>query len=89
MNSGWPLAGLLIMLFGLFAFGHAYCLIRYLVNRTPFSVVPFLGGILGAIGFWLDPEPMLQHLWWMPPLLDYGSVPSLVSWFIALIRHRA
>jgi hypothetical protein len=42
MTDGWILPGMLIGLFSIIAFGNAFCLVRYLTKRVPFSVVPFL-----------------------------------------------
>lgn len=80
INEGWILASVLIGFFGLIAVGHAYCLIRYFTKHVRFSVVPLLGGVLGALGFYVAPAVALQKLWWLPLLIDYGSVPSVISW---------
>ena len=88
MNVTWAISTVLIAMFGLIAVGHACCLVRFLVKGTNFSVVPLVGGILGGAGFFLAPNPALRHLWWLPSLLDYGSVPSLVSWILILVRKR-
>ena len=46
------------------------------------SFVPLIGGLSGAIGFALTPR--LQHLWWIPPLIEPGTVAGLlaVPWII-------
>jgi hypothetical protein len=91
MNVSWAISIVLIAVFALIAIGHACCLVRFLVKGTRFSVVPFLGGILGGAGLFLAPNPALRSLWWVPSLLDYGSLPSLISWFFVLLRkgsHR-
>ena len=91
MNVSLAISIVLIAMFALIAVGHGCCLVRFLVKGTNFSVVPFLGGILGGAGFFLAPSLALRHLWWLPSLLDYGSVPSLVSWIVVLVRkglHR-
>jgi hypothetical protein len=88
MTSGWLLSGVLIAVFAMVAFGHAYCVIRYLTKRTAFSVVPLLGGVLGAVGFYLAPDATLQRFWWLPLLIDYGSFPSLAAWAYAGFRLK-
>jgi hypothetical protein len=88
MNIVSVISILLIAIFGLIAFGHICCLVRFLVKGTTFSVVPLVGGILGGVGFFLAPYATLRHFWWLPSILDYGSVPSLVSLSVALVRKQ-
>ncbi len=83
----WLLPGILILAFGLSAFGHAFCLIRYLASRKPFSVIPLFGGLMGCVGFALAPSIDLNRIWWAPLLLDYGSVPTLIVWTVVLLRR--
>jgi hypothetical protein len=86
MTNGWLVPGAMLLVFGLIALGHGFCLVRYLLRRKSFSVVPFIGGILGAIGLAMAPEPSLSRFWWIPLLVDYGSAPSLIVWIGALVR---
>jgi hypothetical protein len=88
MTNGWLLPGAMMLVFGLIALGHGFCLVRYLLSRKSFSVVPFIGGILGAIGLAMAPEPSLSRFWWIPLLVDYGSAPSLLVWIAVLVRKR-
>ena len=84
----WAVSIALIALFALSAVGHACCIARFLVKGTHFSSLPLLGGILGGVGFLLTPYPTLRHLWWLPSILDYGSVPWLLSGCVVLVRKR-
>ena len=55
------------------------------------SWIPLLGGVLGTVGLLLMPLPSLHALWWVPLLLDWGSLPGLahtVVWH-AVRRLRA
>jgi hypothetical protein len=47
MTNGWLLPGAMMLVFGLIALGHGFCLVRYLLRRKSFSVVPLIGGIQG------------------------------------------
>jgi hypothetical protein len=76
----------LIATFCLIAFANGYCLVRFLASRTGFSVVPFMGGILGCAGFLLSRSLALRHLWWLPLILDFGCLPSLVGWALVLTK---
>ena len=48
------------------------------------SWVPLLGGVSGAIAFVILPWEMLSELWWVPFVLDWGSVPGFLFAFIRL-----
>ena len=75
----------LIAIFALIAYGHGYCLIRRIRKGTNFSTIPFLGGILGCIGFIHSSSSVLNHVWWLPLILDFGSIPWLLSSVFMLI----
>ncbi|MBL8814508.1 MAG: hypothetical protein JNL58_00655 [Planctomyces sp.] len=39
-----------------------------------YSMIPLVGGVLGAIGCWLAPAPSVRSLWWLPLIFDPGCV---------------
>jgi len=41
------------------------------------SWIPLIGGTFGAIGLLLIPVPSLHAFWWIPLLIDWGSVPGI------------
>jgi hypothetical protein len=84
----WIVSIASVATFVLIAAGHCFCMIRFFVKGTNFSVVPFLGGILGGAGFFLAPNPASRHLWWLPFFLDLGSVPSLMWSILLLVKKR-
>jgi hypothetical protein len=86
MSEEWLIPCAMISLSALIALAHGFCLLRYLLRRKPFSVVPLVGGIAGTAGLLMAPAPSFSQLWWIPLLLDYGSAPSLVVWIRALSR---
>jgi hypothetical protein len=43
------------------------------------SWVPLLGGLLGALSFWLAPVPEMRRFWWVPFVIDYGCVIGLTE----------
>lgn len=49
------------------------------------SWIPFLGGLLGVGACLIAPADMLRSAWWLPLLLDWGSVPGTlfsISWIL-------
>lgn len=43
------------------------------------SAIPLVGGLLAAFGCAISPWPVVKAAWWVPLILDYGSVPLLLS----------
>lgn len=43
------------------------------------SLVPIIGGVFGAAGCLIAPWPVLNSLWWFPPLIDLGCIPMLLA----------
>lgn len=60
--------------------------IRYLRNRTPGSMIPFVGGLVGSLGFVASPWRSLAQWWWVPLILDLGTVPLICQFAVFLIR---
>jgi len=68
------------------------CILVYLLKGKHSSWVPILGGGLGCLGCVLSPYAVLNKLWWVPLLIDWGCVPglsvSLVFLAVLFIRRR-
>ncbi len=41
-------------------------------QRRSYSLVPFIGGMIGTMGCMIAPLSTIQSLWWIPLLLDPG-----------------
>ena len=41
------------------------------------SWIPILGGILGVFSFLLLPVNILNRFWWLPLIIDMGSLPGM------------
>jgi hypothetical protein len=67
---------------------NAATLVRYVVSKRKGSMIPFLGGVAGSVGVVVSPEPALRPFWWLPLLVDPGSVVFVVSALVALARRR-
>jgi hypothetical protein len=56
-------------------------------RREGSSIVPVLGGVLGAFALALAPIDLRQFLW-LPFILDYGSIPWLVSTLLVAVSRK-
>lgn len=67
---------------------NAATLVRYVVSKGRGSMIPFLGGVAGAVGVVASPEPALRPLWWLPLVVDPGCLVFVVSALVSLARRR-
>lgn len=52
--------------------------LRVQVRRTPGpSWVPLVGGALAALGLLLQPDERWRSFWWVPLVLDWGTLPGI------------
>lgn len=61
-------------------------ILRY-CGREPGSVVPLVGGILGAVALLTWPSGAVRAFWWVPFIVDLGSIPLLLICVHAVLRH--
>lgn len=50
---------------------------RFVQRGAAPSWIPLLGGGAGAGALWIAPASSLAHFWWLPLLLDWGSLPGI------------
>ena len=72
---------ILLAVFGICAISNALiiCIGPFLRWRT--SMVPIVGGLTGSLGFLLFDH--LASFWWLPPIIDFGTIPLFVWWLLA------
>jgi hypothetical protein len=63
---------------------------RSMVKRQPTpSWTPLVAGVLGALGLLLVPVPALHRWWFVPLIVDWGSLPGIADSVIwHLVRRR-
>ena len=54
-------------------------LARQISRPNPPSWIPFVGAVLGVVAIFVEPTGVLRPYWWMPFLIDGGSVPGLFA----------
>ena len=87
----WILGTVLAVIFVVAALGNAWTVIRYIVHKRRSSAAPLVGGLCGVGSCLVLPLANLNEWWWLPLLLDYGSLPvlavSAVLGLVALLRE--
>lgn len=61
---------------------------RALRGRKAPSPVPLVGGLAGAVAMLTSPWEGTSSLWWLPFLLDWGSIPVAVYAGAWHLLHR-
>lgn len=51
------------------------------------SSILLFGGIAGALGALIMPLPVVPYLFWVPLLLDWGTIPMLVMMCARLCKR--
>jgi hypothetical protein len=76
----WTVAGILVVVFAACAIINPVLFVRRDVLRREHapSLIPMVGGILGAWGLALVPDPRIARWAWLAPIMDFGTLPWLV-----------
>jgi len=61
---------------------------NHIVKKKWSSCIPLLGGIGGCVGLCLLPIPGIWKFSWIPLIVDWGSVPVLVTAWICHYKER-
>jgi hypothetical protein len=76
----WSVGLLLLALSGhLIVLNASVFWISHIQRRRSPSWIPLLGGVLGAAALAILPVPAVHPWWWVPFLIDWGSVPGLLE----------
>jgi hypothetical protein len=49
-------------------------------------IAPFVGGLCGVWAFYWSQSPMLWRFWWIPLVIDPGSIPMII--YLSVINIR-
>jgi hypothetical protein len=85
----WIAAGLFGALCAFLTFINGAILVQgaILKQETP-SWVPLMGGLSGVVALLLCPLAGTARWWWVPLVLDYGSLPGALHTAWYYWRHR-
>lgn len=73
------IVSIVLILFSLYIIVMNWCgELAPLFGRKRGSWVPLVGGLLGALGFAIAPWNELRRLWYVPLLVDWGSLPGVL-----------
>jgi hypothetical protein len=84
----WILAVVLLALCSWIVLGNLWIAFAGFFLKKRESILPFVGGIAGAIGFLLLPVSQAKHYWWVPLVIDLGCGPMLVAVLIDQVKKK-
>ena len=63
----------------------------HLTRKPQASWLPLLGGIFGMLGLLIIPDVRFSFWWWLPPLVDWGTIPGIAYtlWWIVINGPKA
>jgi hypothetical protein len=65
-----------------------YALVTRMTKPQGPTWVPLVGGLLGVGATLLQPTGVGREYWWVPLVLDGGSIPGLSVTLVHLLRRR-
>ncbi len=69
---------LFILCFVAIATANWIILIRCMREKKHYSLIFLIGGFAGLVGFALSPFPAIRTYRWLPLIVDWGTLPSLL-----------
>lgn len=57
---------------------NVWVILRYYIKKQQGSIIHFIGGLSGLLAVFLAPDSALRPLWWLPLILDFGTIPWIV-----------
>jgi hypothetical protein len=74
----WHVISLVLIAFGAYvaAVNWYIVVIRQRIQRKSESWIPLVGGISGCAGCLLSPLESIRICWWVPLLIDWGTLPG-------------
>ncbi len=70
----WVFAVPLFLVFAWIAFSNLWIILRFYLYGKRGSMFPLIGGLMGVFGICFAPSDTLKHYWWVPLVLDPGSL---------------
>lgn len=77
-----------LLVFALVAICNIKYILDFVLRRKTSSLIPFVGGVIGAIGILIFPNPQIHFYWWLPLVLDPGCCYLLVMQIWGLLFKR-
>jgi len=75
----WIICGLLLLAFGVVFLSNMVVVYHYLISRKRNTLIPLVGGVLGAIGFLFFPLIEVRRYWLVPLIIDPGCMTLIIT----------
>jgi hypothetical protein len=82
----WVISSLLLLFAALIIVGNVRIILRWIFKREKSSTIPLVGGLCGVLGILLVPIRGAGKWWWVPLILDFNSIASLVGLILIFFK---
>lgn len=84
----WILGGVFsVLALWVIALNWSVVIRRFILRAQTGSWIPLLGGICGIAALLVLPVDMFNRYWWIPALVDWGSVPGFIHAIVFFTRN--
>lgn len=82
----WWVVGILLGIVFLVVFlANGIAVVTFIAKRRHVSAIPLIGGIAGSLALLALPIPRVSAYWWIPLVIDYGTLPMVAYFFLSRI----
>jgi hypothetical protein len=88
MELFWLIAVPLFIVFAYITLSNLWIILRFYICGKRGSTFPLLGGLIGFFGICLAPSDTIKSYWWVPFVLDPGSLLLLLHTIVSVITGK-
>lgn len=81
----WIVGLVLSLAFLVLTVANAWSVGTYMFSKRHISAIPLLGGVAGLAAAFVLPIEDIRSFWWLPLVVDYGSIPMLVAFIVSRV----
>ena len=86
-TASWIIGVVLGIVFIVLAASNAMTVVSYVCHRRHISAIPIFGGLAGVGACFIIPVPGVRPFWWVPLIVDYGTAPMFITFFVSRIAE--
>ena len=84
----WVTAIPLFLVFLWISLSNLWMILRFYLYKKRGSTVPLIGGLFGFFAICFAPSDTLKHYWWIPFVLDPGSLLLLIDTIVLVVTGK-
>jgi hypothetical protein len=85
-NLLWPISIIFLVISSLIICANIWISLQWYIIKKRGTMIPFIGGITGALGLLLLPINRVSQFCWVPPIIDLGCCLLLAGVLIEYVK---